>query len=211
MGASTVDCRQGCAPLQTSQAAHQSREENPRAGGIRETQVWLPSDALSRLRSILHADIRVSWRSYMLKLSWVPAQREKVRSCMLALDDDRGLICRLCVCVCAEAEARSKAGHRMTLYNEERRSWLHPWKPSTQGLDTPVCSMVLPPALGTAWAGPRIRMQLPSFSGATAECPQLLQYTCQLCTNVRAVPAAIVEVRVHPPGVPGSQPCFTLL
>ena len=102
----------------------------------------------------------------------------------------------------AEAEERSRAGHRMTLYNEERRSWLQPWKPSTQGLDAPVCSMVLPPALSKAWAGPRIRMQLPSFSGATAECPQLLQYTCQLCTNVRAVPAAIVEVRALPPGLP---------
>ena len=95
---------------------------------------------------------------------------------------------------CAEGEDRSRAGHRMTLHNEERRSWLQPWKPSAQGLDAPVCSMVLPPALGGAWAGPRIRMQLPSFSGATPECPQLLQYTCHLSTNVRAVPAALVEV-----------------
>ncbi len=46
MGASTVDCRQGCAPLQTSQAVHQSLGGNPQAGGIRETQVWLPSAAL---------------------------------------------------------------------------------------------------------------------------------------------------------------------
>ena len=111
----------------------------------------------------------------------------------------------------AEAEERSRAGHRITLYNEERRSWLQPWKSSSQGLDAPVCSMVLPPALSKAWAGPRIRMQLPSFSGATAECPQLLQYTCQLCTNVRAVPAATVEVRASPSGLPINRPCSTPL
>ena len=89
----------------------------------------------------------------------------------------------------------------MILHNDERRNWLQPWKPSSQGLEAPVCSMALPPAVGSAWAGPRIRMQLPSFSGATAECPQLLQYTCQLSTNVRAVPAAIVEVRTLSPSL----------
>ncbi|CAL5219720.1 g1613 [Coccomyxa viridis] len=116
----------------------------------------------------------------------------------------------------SEAEERSRAGHRITLYNEERRSWLQPWKSSSQGLDAPVCSMVLPPALSEAWAGPRIRMQLPSFSGATAECPQLLQYTCQLCTNVRAVPAAIVEAsssgdsKEALPGILGGRPLLAL-
>ena len=55
--------------------------------------------------------------------------------------------------------------------------------------------MDLPPGAGKDWAGPRIRMQLPSFSGAIAECPQLLQYACQLCTNVRPVPAAHVMVQ----------------
>ncbi len=138
---------------------------------------------------------------------WGLTGQEELTSCQAAY-------LRLHVCTDfgvpgAEAEERSRAGHRMTLYNEERRSWLQPWKRSTQGLDAPVCSMVLPPALSKAWAGPRIRMQLPSFSGATAECPQLLQYTCQLCTNVRAVPAAIVEVRASPPGLPGSMPCST--
>lgn len=82
----------------------------------------------------------------------------------------------------------------MVLHNEERRSWLQPWKPSPQALQAPVCSLALPPAAGRGWAGPRIRMHLPSFSGATPECPQLLQYACQLHTNVRAVPAARVEV-----------------
>ena len=82
----------------------------------------------------------------------------------------------------------------MTLHNEERRSWLQPWKPSPEALEAPVCSMALPPAASRGWAGPRIRMQLPSFSGATGECPQLLQYTCQLCTNVCAMPASLVEV-----------------
>ena len=80
------------------------------------------------------------------------------------------------------------------LHNHERRSWLQPWKPSSEALQVPVCSINLPPAAGKAWAGPRMRMQLPSFSGAIAECPHLLQYACQLCTNVRPVPAAHIMV-----------------
>jgi hypothetical protein len=57
-----------------------------------------------------------------------------------------------------------------------------------------VCCMSLPPARRNGWPGPRIRLSLPSFSGGTPECPQLLQYTCQLVTNVRAVAPALVQV-----------------
>ncbi|BDA42510.1 Protein NEOXANTHIN-DEFICIENT 1 [Coccomyxa sp. Obi] len=87
-------------------------------------------------------------------------------------------------------EARS---HPVLLHNEERRSWLQPWKAPAQGLRTPVCSMALPPARRKGWPGPRIRLSLPSFSGGTHECPDLLQYTCQLVTNVRAVTPAQVQ------------------
>lgn len=43
------------------------------------------------------------------------------------------------------------------------------------------------------WKGPRIKISLPSFSGNTAEHPGLLQYACQLMTNVRPITPA----RVH--------------
>ena len=62
------------------------------------------------------------------------------------------------------------------------------------GQSRPVCSMALPAARRARWSGPRIKMTLPSFSGATAECPDLLHYACQLCTNVRVVRAAHVQV-----------------
>ncbi len=93
---------------------------------------------------------------------------------------------------CAQDEAKS---HPVLLHNEERRSWLQPWKAPAQGLRTPVCSMALPPARRKGWPGPRIHLSLPSFSGGTPDCPDLLQYTCQLVTNVRAVAPARVQVR----------------
>ena len=80
------------------------------------------------------------------------------------------------------------------LHNEEKRSWRHLWRAPSEGLSVPVCAMDLPPARQGGRAGPRIRMTLPSFSGATAECPDLLHYACRLCTNVRAVQPARVQV-----------------
>ena len=63
-----------------------------------------------------------------------------------------------------------------------------------RGQSSPLCAMALPAARRAGWAGPRIRMTLPSFSGATAECPDLLHYACQLCTNVRVVRPAHLQV-----------------
>lgn len=56
------------------------------------------------------------------------------------------------------------------------------------GMRSPVTTLVLPPAR-EGWAGPRIKLGLPSFSGNTATCPGLLQYTCKLTTNVRLRPS----------------------
>ncbi|GAQ77960.1 hypothetical protein KFL_000060250 [Klebsormidium nitens] len=44
-----------------------------------------------------------------------------------------------------------------------------------------------------AWAGPRIKMYLPSFSGKTDLQPDMLKYSCELRCNVRPVAAARVE------------------
>ena len=51
-----------------------------------------------------------------------------------------------------------------------------------RGYGRPVASFLLPAAMHN-WA-PHIPMQLPSFSGATAEHPGLLQYTCQLLSLI---------------------------
>ncbi len=66
----------------------------------------------------------------------------------------------------------------------------------------PVCTMQLPDARAPgAFAGPRIRLPLPSFSGGTPECPQLLKYACDLWTHVRPVAPAFVTVpRALPAG-----------
>ena len=47
-----------------------------------------------------------------------------------------------------------------------------------------VCSLAIP-AAAPALSGPRIGMRLPSFSGRTAACPDLLKYSLDLRANVR--------------------------
>lgn len=54
-----------------------------------------------------------------------------------------------------------------------------------------VCALALPPA-GPALGGPRINMRLPSFSGRTDACPDLLKYSLDLRANVRLSPAMVV-------------------
>lgn len=62
-------------------------------------------------------------------------------------------------------------------------------------LDVPVCTLLLPAARGPhEFAGPRITLALPSFSGGTPDFPALLKYSCQLLTNVRVVSPALVSV-----------------
>ncbi len=47
-----------------------------------------------------------------------------------------------------------------------------------------VCSLAIP-AAAPALSGPRVGMRLPSFSGRTAACPNLLKYSLDLRANVR--------------------------
>ena len=47
-----------------------------------------------------------------------------------------------------------------------------------------VCTLDLPPA-APSLPGPRIKMALPSFSGRTDKCPDLLKYSLELRANVR--------------------------
>ena len=54
-----------------------------------------------------------------------------------------------------------------------------------------VCALALPPA-APALGGPRINMRLPSFSGRTDACPDLLKYSLDLRANVRLSPAMVV-------------------
>ncbi|PNH03497.1 hypothetical protein TSOC_010448 [Tetrabaena socialis] len=65
-----------------------------------------------------------------------------------------------------------------------------------RSLSVPVCRIALPQ--GDVPRGPRIKLSLPSFSGATLEVPGLLRYACDLATNVRLVAPCVVTV--PPPG-----------
>ncbi|KAL6188291.1 hypothetical protein ACLB2K_039684 [Fragaria x ananassa] len=57
------------------------------------------------------------------------------------------------------------------------------------------------PALDSnKWMGPAIKMSLPSFSGCTKYCPDLLKYSCMIDCRVRAV---------HPAKVSGPSPVST--
>ncbi len=58
-----------------------------------------------------------------------------------------------------------------------------------------VCSLALPAAPRGGWRGPRLRLALPSFSGATPEHPGLLRYACQLAARIRVSPAVRVQAR----------------
>ena len=55
-----------------------------------------------------------------------------------------------------------------------------------------VCTLALPPA-APSLPGPRIKMALPSFSGRTDTCPDLLKYSLDLRANVRLSDAIQVQ------------------
>lgn len=59
-----------------------------------------------------------------------------------------------------------------------------------RGLKAPVCILRFPTF--RQMTGPRININLPSFSGATADHPELLHYRCMLSTNVRFTPPVCV-------------------
>ena len=82
----------------------------------------------------------------------------------------------------------------MVLRNDERRrTWRAPFGgvAAADGLAEPVAALALPPA-PVGWQGPRVDIALPSFSGATPDCPSLLQYACKLSARVRLLPPARV-------------------
>lgn len=59
-----------------------------------------------------------------------------------------------------------------------------------------ICSLelpALPRASKDQFTGPRLRLKLPSFSGATPECPGLLKYACDLSARVRLVKPVVVR------------------
>ena len=64
------------------------------------------------------------------------------------------------------------------------------------------------PAAGKGCKGPQIRLSLPSFSGGTAHCPPLMQYTCQLATRVGLLPSLHAQARLPSAGLvhPESSP-----
>ena len=59
-----------------------------------------------------------------------------------------------------------------------------------------ICSLELPALPRTSrdeFVGPRLSLKLPSFSGATPECPGLLKYACDLSARVRLVKPVVVR------------------
>eukprot|EP00879_Flechtneria_rotunda_P014051 GHRR01014679.1.p1 GENE.GHRR01014679.1~~GHRR01014679.1.p1 ORF type:complete len:322 (+),score=113.59 GHRR01014679.1:150-1115(+) len=52
----------------------------------------------------------------------------------------------------------------------------------------------LPAVPATGFCGPRLTLSLPSFSGATLEHPGMLQYSCDLHTNIMAVQPISVQL-----------------
>jgi len=70
---------------------------------------------------------------------------------------------------------------------------IRPKASASPSSSAPACTLALPPApRDGAWAGPRLTLALPSFSGGTPACPALLKYACTLATRVRPLPPARV-------------------
>ena len=61
----------------------------------------------------------------------------------------------------------------------------------------------VPPKRTGLAAGPRIRMSLPSFSGLTSACPDMLRYAVRLSANVRPAQPARVELPAMDAADPG--------
>lgn len=55
------------------------------------------------------------------------------------------------------------------------------------------------------WAGPKLSLSLPSFSGKTSEQPHLLKYLCQLKCSLRVVEPAVITVPLIDEGAEASR------
>jgi hypothetical protein len=68
-----------------------------------------------------------------------------------------------------------------------------------KGLKAPVCSIQVP-RIANQWA-PTIQMFLPSYSGATPTCPDLLKYSLRMFTKVRIVPPVKIQIPENDNGI----------
>eukprot|EP00850_Spirogloea_muscicola_P005460 SM000025S08355 [mRNA] locus=s25:201671:204171:+ [translate_table: standard] len=93
------------------------------------------------------------------------------------------------------------SGHRKEITSSKIRESLVVEDTEGADLRRPLCRITLPTAdERSSWSGLRIRMSLPSFSGRTQSCPELLKYSCSLhcgkpyCGRVRVVKPAVVAL-----------------
>ena len=98
--------------------------------------------------------------------------------------------------VFAKARAFAK-GERAVRFEEKRRASRSETVRLRDG-DTgvEVCSLALPGA-GAGPLGPRINVKLPSFSGRTEACPDLLKYSLDLRANVRLSGPILAETETE--------------
>lgn len=85
--------------------------------------------------------------------------------------------------------------HPLAIRSAEGNPW---WRMARGGRGSPpggsLCArLTLPPALTTR-PGPRMTIKLPSFSGATEACPDILKYTCRLSTRCSVCGPTAIEV-----------------
>jgi len=64
-----------------------------------------------------------------------------------------------------------------------------------RAMGRPVATFKLPGMRVEGFLGPRLRLSLPSFSGGTAEQPELLKYSCDLQTDV--MPVGSMQIDLH--------------
>lgn len=92
-------------------------------------------------------------------------------------------------------EAKPLFDHPLAIRCAEGSAW---WRLSPRQKGIPregfMFARLTLPAAPTAWPGPRMKIWLPSFSGATEACPQILKYTCQLSTRCSVCGPIVIEV-----------------
>jgi len=73
------------------------------------------------------------------------------------------------------------------LWSRALNRWWWPF-----GQQTTLIELKLPDGPQKGWLGPRLKLELPSFSGMTPKHPDMLRYACSLQTNVQCTRAARV-------------------
>jgi hypothetical protein len=85
------------------------------------------------------------------------------------------------------------SSHCIEIRNKER---------GRKGLKDPICTIEVPEDYNHHQWGPKIQMHLPSYSGATDTCPDLLKYSLRMFTKVRF----ISPLKIHIPNANGDNP-----